>query len=176
MKEYDFNEATPLIDFFNKNQEKIIGSRLKRFYGGDWPAYGSYRSSDLPIVLELDDIFVVVHYYFVSDIGIIIGTKDEVSQNENIHYMINKLERIIDYRERGFARDAKQEEIENCKIIKITVNQFSSAFECNPVTEEIRPDGGDYFSTIRLYLDSGTVLCFCGEDSMADGYITVWCE
>ena len=73
-------------------------------------------------------------------------------------------------------RFSKKEEIENCKIIGVTVDRFSHAFECNPCTGEMRPEGGDYFSTIRLFLDSGTTLCFCGEDSISDGYMDMWCE
>ena len=44
----------------------------------------------------------------------------------------------------------------------VTVND---AFECDAITGEIRPEGGDYFSVIRLHLDSGTVLYFCSADT-----------
>ena len=176
MKEYSFTEATPLIEIFDKYQNKIIGNQIKNFYIDYWPDYGRYSLSDRPVVLELDDCFVVISYLITSDIGIIVGTEDEVSQNKDVADMINIKNVLVDYYGEEFSRGVKKETIENCKITKIDVERFSYAFECNAVTEEIRPEGGDYFSTIRLYLESGATLCFCGTDSITDGYVEVWCE
>ena len=176
MREYSFTEATPLIDFLDKYSGRIIGNQIKNFYVDFWPNYGRYSLSDRPVVLELNDCFVVISYLIPSDIGIIVGTEDEVSQNKDAADMINIKNVLVDYYDTEFSRGVKKEEIENCKIIKVEVERFSCAFECNPVTEEIRPDGGDYFSTIRMHLDSGVTLCFCGADSITDGYVEVWCE
>lgn len=176
MRKYSFTEATPLIEFLEKYQNKIVGSHLKNFYIDFWPDYESYSLSCNPVVLELDDFFVVIHYLIPSDMDIVIGTKEEVSQNKDVAGMINIKNELVDYYNEEFSRGVKKEEIENCKITKIDVKRFSHEFECNPVTGEMRPEGGDYFSTIHLYLDSGTVLCFCGADSITDGYIEVWCE
>ena len=176
MREYDFIEAAPLIAFLNKYQDKIIGNHIKNFYVHFWPNYGRYSLSDRPVVLELDDCFVVINYFIPSDISIIVGAKDEVSQNKDVADMINIKNMLVDYYDTEFSRGVQKEKIENCKITKIDIERFSNAFECNPVTEEIRPEGGDYFSTIRMHLDSGVALCFCGADSITDGYIEVWCE
>ncbi len=176
MREYSFTEATPLIEFLDKYQDKIVGNHIKNFYVDFWPNYGRCSLSDCPVVLELDDCFVVISYLIPSDIGIMVGTKNELSANKDVADMIDIKNVLVDYYNQEFSLGVKKEEIENCKITKIDVERFSSAFECNSATEEIRPEGGDYFSTIRLHLDSGTILCFCGADSITDGYIEVWCE
>ncbi len=176
MKEYDFTEATPLLSFLEMYQEKIVGKRLKNFYTNYWPDYGHRSLSEYPIVFELEGYFVEISYFVPSDMGILIGTKEELEQNKDIKDIINIKNRLIDYYNEEFARGVKKEEIENCKITGIEVECFSSAFECNPCTGEMRPEGGDYFSTIRIHLDSGIALCFCGADSILDGYIEIWCE
>ena len=176
MKEYNFTEATPLIDFLDSHRDSIIGSCLKNFYVHYWPNYGSYIMSDEPVVLQLDDRFVVVYYFLPSDIEIIVGTREEIEQHRDAASMLQMKDRLVDYYDQEFGRGAKKDEIENCRITEIRIDHFSHAFECNPCTGEMRPEGGDYFSTIRLCLDSGTTLCFCGADSISDGYIEVWCE
>ena len=176
MKEYCFTEATPLIEFLDRNQSKIIGRRLKNFYIEVWPEYGRRVLSDRPVVLELEDCFIVINYLIPSDISMLVGTRNEVAQDKDVDEMIHIKDGFSDYYNQKFCHGVKKEEIENCRITKVEVQKFSCAFECNPITEEIRPEGGDYFSTIRLYLDSGSILCFCGADSMTDGYIEVWCK
>jgi hypothetical protein len=176
MREYDFTEATPFIEFLDKHRDKIIGSRLKSLYVHIWPEYRGCVFFDCPAVLELDAGFVVISYYLPSDIGITFGTKEEIMQIREAADVIDGKYLMVDYYRREFDLGIKKEEIENCKIVRVTVDRFSNAFECNPCTGEMRPEGGDYFSTIRLFLDSGITLCFCGEDSISDGYMDMWCE
>ena len=176
MREYCFTEATPFIEFLDKYQSKIIGTQLKNLYIDSWHSYGQRVWSDQPVVLELDNCFVVINYFIPSDISILVGTKNEVLRDKDVNKMIHRKDQFFDYCGREFGFGVKPEEIKNCRITETEVEKFSSAFECNPSTGAGRPDGGDYFSTIRLYLDSGATLCFCGADSMDDGYIQVWCK
>lgn len=176
MREYDFTEATPFIEFLDKHRDKILGSCLKNLYVYFWPQRKGCVSFCYPAILELDDQFVILRYFLTSDIQIGIGSREEVSQERWAASILDMKEYSVDYYEQKFDLGIKKEEIENCKIIGVTVDRFSDAFECNPCTGEMRPEGGDYFSTIRLFLDSGTTLCFCGEDSISDGYMDMWCE
>ena len=82
---------------------------------------------------------------------------------------------MIDYYDEELELGEEKHLIENCVITDIQIERFSYEFECD-IQGNIRPEGGDYFSTIRLYLDSGKVLCFRGADSICDGYIEIWCE
>ena len=176
MKTYSFTEATMLMNFIDENKENIIGCVLKQFHTKYWPQYGRRSLSDIPVVLELPNCCIAINYLIYSDIEIVIGTKDELERNEEIANVINIRNEIIDYYSEEFEMGVKKELIESCKIVDIQIERFSEAFECNGATGEMRPDGGDYFSTIRIYLDSGVVLCLCGVDAISDGYVEVWCE
>ena len=107
---------------------------------------------------------------------LVIGTKEELVKDQEVADIVNIRGQVYDYYCEEFGRGIKKELIENCKIVDIQVNRFSEAFECNGATGEMRPDGGDYFSTIRICLDSGGSLCLCGVDSITDGYVEVWYE
>ena len=69
----------------------------------------------------------------------------------------------------------KKEDIEDNVILEVTVERFSHAFEHN-IQGDMRLGSGDYFSTIRLHLESGKILCFAEDEAVADGYIRYWCE
>lgn len=176
MNTYSFMEAAPLLKFIDENKKCIIGCALKQFHTEYWPEHGRRSLSDIPVVLELENYCIAINYLIYSDIEIVIGTKDKLERNEAIADVINIRNVIHDYYSEEFECGIKKELIENCKIVDIQIERFSEAFECNGATGEMRPDGGDYFSTIRLYLDSGVVLCLCGVDSITDGYVEVWCE
>lgn len=178
MKEYSFDEATPLIDFIQKNRDRIIGKTLNNLYINYWPEYTRYVISDEPVILSIDDYCIVLDYILISDFKISIGKKEEVMEHEDWAFVVDCRNHYHDYFceefQRGFERGVEREYIEGCKITDIKVDRFSEAFEYT-LQGDMRPDGGDYFSTISLYLDSGVILSFCGEAAMMDGYIRVWC-
>ena len=176
MKTYSFTEATMLMKFIDENKENIIGCSLKQFHTEYWPHYGRSSLSDIPVVLEFANYCIAINYLIYSDIEIVIGTKDKLQRNKTIADVINIRNVIHDYYSEEFELGIKKELIEGCKIVDIQIERFSEAFECNGATGEMRPDGGDYFSTIRICLDSGVVLCLCGVDAITDGYVEVWCE
>lgn len=176
MHSYNFIEAKPLLDFIEKNKDKIIGHTLKKLHTEYWPDCGRVSLSDNDVVLELDDYCIVINYLIISDIQITVGSKEDVSQNQETAKIINYRNVIQDYYAAEFERGVKKELIEERRIEKIEIERFSESFECNASTGKTRPDGGDYFSDIRLYLDSGLMLCLCAADSTMDGYIELWCE
>ena len=176
MNTYSFTEATPLLQFIEENKTSIIGSTLKYLHTEYWPEHGERNLSENPVVLEFTDYCIVVNYLIYSDMELVIGKKEEIVNNQDVAYIVNIRNKIHDYYSEEFDRGINKELIENCKIVDIQVDRFSEAFECNGATGEMRPDGGDYFSTVRVCLDSGIVLCLCGVDSITDGYVEVWYE
>ena len=175
MKSFSFIEATPLIKFIEENKKHIIGHTLKKFHTQYWPEHDTYHISDIPVVLELDDYCIVVHYLVTSDIELVIGQKEDLIKDPYVEHVVNLRHELPDYYHDFLNQGIPKELIENCKILDIHVERFSDAFEYNIAGDE-RPNGGDYFSTIRLCLDSDLKLCFYGEDAICDGYIRIWCE
>ena len=173
MKTINFTEAKPLISFFEENKERIIGNTLKHLYTDYWISYENKSMSDLPIILELERFYVVIEYYLTSDLDISIGSIDEVYNNEETESVINRRNEILNYF--TFHDSVKREDVEGRKIVNITIEQFSHSFESS-INGDIRPDGGDYFSTIKVHLDNRLNLCFCGADADCDGYVISWCE
>lgn len=176
MKNFNFVEAIPFINFIKANENKLIGSKLKKLHTLYWPQQSYEHMTDEPIVMEIDDYCVCICYFVPSDIEIFVGKKKEIEKSQTFLNVMNIRNIVHDYYDEEFGVGVKKELIENCVINKIEVERFTEAFECNPITEEVRPDGGDYFSTIRIYLDSGVILCLCGAESICDGYTYIWCE
>lgn len=176
MNTYSFVEASPLLKFIEDNKKYIIGFKLKYLHTEFWPEYERRSLSDMPVVLEFENYCIVINYLVYSDIELVIGKKEELVKDREVADIVNIRNNMHDYYREEFERGIKKELIESCKIVDIQVDRFSEAFECDGATGEMRPDGGDYFSTIRLCLDSGGSLCFCGVDSILGGYVEVWYE
>ena len=175
MTKYEFLEATPLIDFVEENKSKIIGHTLAAFYMDIWPPVGRSQISDMPMVLELDDYCLVVNYLIPSNMELAIGQKEEIEQEE-YYWIMNQRNVVRNFFGEEFGLDKMKGLIEGHIVERIEIKRFSEEFEINGSTGETRPDGGDYFSTIRIVLDSGIAICFCGADAISDGYIEVWFE
>ena len=82
---------------------------------------------------------------------------------------------LVDYYGEEFGYGEDKDQIEGRIILDVSVERFSEAFRCGK-TGKMRPAGGDYFSTIRLFLDSGKILCSTGLDDITDGWNEMWCE
>ena len=168
-----FTEAESLLGFLEKHKSKIVGHKLKHLFANYWPEKGRYSLSDEPFIIELDDCFIMIQYLIPSDITFFIGSEEEIRPiDEGI---LDIKERLVDYYVEEFERGEKKEDIEDNVILDVSVERFSHAFEYN-IHGDMRPEGGDYFSTIRLHLESGKSLCFVGDEALADGYIRYWCE
>lgn len=55
----------------------------------------------------------------------------------------------------------------NQKVTDITIGRHSERYEDYPNSE--RPEGGDYFSWLKLTLEDGTGLSIYAEDAISDG-------
>ena len=176
MKTYSFTEATPLINFIAENKKHIIGSTLKYFGAEHWLFHNREMISEWPVVLSINNYCIAVNYLVPSDMELITGTEEELTQIKELKWVVESRNEIIDYFGEEFGDGIKKELIEGCTIKDIQIERFSEAFECNGPTGEMRPEGGDYFSTIRMHLNSGIVLCLCGAPALWDGYIEYWCE
>ena len=173
MKIISFTEATPLIDYIEKYREEIVGHTLKHLFINYWPGKNGASSSDEPVILELDSICLLIEYLVLSNLTIKIGSLEEIKNEDGAEKIITIRDHIINYFE--FCDDVKREDIEGQVITDITVDRFSHSFEYNIQGDE-HPDGGDYFSTIRVSLKNGLTLCMRGDDAICDGYICYWCE
>ena len=175
MKEFTFTDATPLIEFVEKNSHRVVGQTLVSLYTDCWPVKGGYMTSENPIVIELEDYCIVVNYFLISSLTIEIASKEELKAHNYLKSLLQIKDRVNDYYNKEFDRGEDKESIEGCKITKISVERFSEQFEYN-LEGDIRPEGGDYFSTIRIYLDGGTIFCICGAPAVLDGWVYIWCE
>ena len=175
MKKFHFTEAKPLMTFLEMHKEKIIGHPLHKLDIEYWPGQNRSVLTDRPLVLQLDEYCLAIRYFITSDMEILVGTKEELEEDDDAAFTIHTRNEVNDYYDEEFGDGEKREWIENCKITEITVDRFSEAFEYN-TNGDVRPAGGEYFSAIRFRLDSGKTLCFCGVDSITDGYVQVWCE
>ena len=175
MRTYHFTEAEELNAFIEGHKGKVIGCCVDQLFSESyfWPSHHTIWS-DTPIVILFPDFYLKIIYLIPSDIEIIVGTKDEMADDEDIAYA-SRLSNNLTRRFQKKIGDDTNGSIENSLITDIQTERFSDEFEIN-TKGDVRPQGGDYFSTIRVILDSGKVLCFCGVDAEFDGYIEIRCE
>ncbi len=174
MQRYSFSEATGFLVFIEKHFDMLVGHVLAELFTDRWPLINHEIITDEPIILRIDDCYIVINYFIPSDIELIIGSKEEIAQYDG-NGIINTKNVFTDYYNEEFSDGIPKNLIEGCLIQNIELERFSKSFECN-IQGDVRPDGGDYFSTIRFFLDSGTILCLCGSSSKDDGYCRIWCE
>lgn len=162
VKTITYKEASPFIDYIQKNKQHIIGKSIKGFYSDGFFGYSCFE----PLAFEFDDFVIILRYYFYSDITIHIVDPDffhsdnskNSSEKPNLCYYIDKTD--FPYI--------------NCKIIDIEVERFSEEFEINPSTRKTRPKGGDYFRTITVHLEGGNKFHICALSAISDGGTIVW--
>ena len=166
-REYEFYNATPLLQFVNQYKNKIVGQHVLHFYSGE--PFGQLSAG--PIAFELDDFSIIVTYYFYSDIVIdIVDTqmlKDDLSLNFLYKDIPESRELTNWVREEEFPYSGQM-------ISDILIKRFSHEFEINPSTGETRPDGGDYFSVITIVLSNGEEFHICAAEPICDGYVETW--
>ncbi len=166
-REFNFYNAEPLISFIAQHKDRITGQRIRNFYSsapfGEW--------SETPVAFELDDYSVVIDYLCYSDMTLYIVESQELKNDLSLNFLYRDVPESRNVRlwvknvDFPFIGDA---------ISDIHVKRFSHEFEINPSTGETRPNGGDYFSVITVFLSSGQEFCVCAVDSFFDGYIQVW--
>lgn len=172
---FHFDEATPLLAFLEKHRDYYIGHTLKAVY-----AYCMYTNAmdENMVFLVLDDYCIGIEYLFESDLSILTADKNDFEIEDAVRN--DSGDKYIHFHSRlTTVRDVYSDwcvwtPAMNQKIVDVQVERFSHAF--NSCGDEIRPEGGDYFSTIRLVLEDGAKLCFRGMDAITDGYVDVWME
>ena len=172
---FHFDEATPLLSFLEQHREYIVGHTLNAIY-----AKCMYTKSmdENMVFLSMDDYCIGIEYLWESDLSILIADQKDFeidreihndSGHKNVHFHSHLPEVRDVYTDWCVWTPGM-----NQKIVDIKVERFSHKF--NSYGDDIRPEGGDYFSAIRLILEDGTKLCFRGLDAITDGYIDVWME
>ncbi len=172
MKKFEFTEATPLIQFIEKHREKIIGQRIRGVYCNMYfnPEMLDL-STDEPIAFLLDDYDIIIKYLFLSNMTVYVAESGSVKKDASLNFLYKDVPGSQNVRH---YLNEETFPYAGCKIQDITVMPFSKAFEINPSTGEMRPDGGDYFSRITIHLDNGERLFLCAAPSICDGYLDVW--
>jgi len=164
---YSFCEAEPFLCFLEENKQHIAGQKICNFYSG--AGWGGLSES--PLVIELEQFSIIIHYFFYSDIHIHVVDKETVQQDRSLNFLWRDIPESRNVTE--WVRPIDCPYIGSV-IVGIKVERFSTAFEINPSTGETRPDGGDYFSTITVLLDDGGAFYICAADAVCDGYVEVW--
>ena len=166
MKTFSFKEASPLLEFIEKYRGQIIGKTIKKFYSTDY--YGELTPS--PIAFSLDGFDLILCYLIYSDLTLWVAKEGAVEKDRQLR-MIYPNDPIG---HRSFLNEDEEFPYSGQKIADIEIERFSSAFEINPCTEEMRPEGGDYFKKITIHLESGKKFYLCAAPTAYDGYFSVW--
>ena len=167
-KKFTFTDATSFLAFLDANIDHVIGQKICRYYSDGF--FNDFACG--PVVFELERFSVIIRYSFYSDITIYIADKEMVAGDRSLNFLYRDIPESCEL-ETWVHEDEEFPYIGNV-IEDIEVQCFSHEFEINPSTGETRPDGGDYFSKITVYLDHDEVLYICAASPMCGGGIDVW--
>ena len=174
-KIFAFDDGSALQAFIDQNRDRIVGHTIKACYI-DLGIYCKAESAG-PVFLILDDICLGIDYLFEGHIRIITveesdfeftGTanKDPEIKSGTFH------SRTAEWKDEWIDWYPEMPGMDQ-KIVDISLERFSHAYE--NYIDGLRPDGGDYFSEIRLTLEDGTELHINADDSWgSDGFVEVW--
>ena len=171
---FRFTEAEPLLQFIERYRSKIVGHTLKACYIDDC-GYTSMSSSG-SVFFILDDICFGVEYLFPSDITIFpIDTKDfefTGEMHDDPHYKFLQFHSHISNRRDEGVIWCTDMPAMGQKVIDIEVERFNHAFQSD--INDYRPNGGDYFSYIKLTLTDDSFLFINAQSAVMDGYVDLW--
>lgn len=165
MQHVRFTEAEPLLRFLESNRDKIVGNTIRKFYSTTY--FGDLTAA--PVAFSLDGFDIVFEYFYYSDLHLHIAASGAVDNDHTLAFVYEGKTYRPSYHvcEEDFPYLDRQ-------ITDIEIARFSHAFEINPCTEEMRPEGGDYFSTITVHLDNGEHFYISGMSAAYDGYMSLW--
>ena len=174
-REFNFDEATPLQEFIDKYRDRVVGHVLKAVYV-DCFFYVESESADSPVFLVLDDLCIGIDYLFKSHAAIITADESDFEitgeiENDTRYKTITFHGKLEGWRNEGLLWCSELPAMGQ-RIVDISIGRFSHQYEDHP--NSLRPDGGDYFSFLRLTLEDGTELSIEAEDSLMDGYVDIW--
>ena len=171
---YRFYEAASLMRFIEDNRKVFIGHALIYSSVYFWHARFNGEFIDEPFILESDNGFIDIDFRYPSEMTITVGTKDEFLRDKNYEKILRNRKPISAYVGTKSYGGPATDCAEDYTIVDIEVERFSHAFECEPSSGAIRPDGGDYFSEIVLTFRNGRKLFIRGSDAANDGYTEIW--
>ena len=166
---YPFLFYHELQKYIDENKDRLIGKKIEGYYN----YMGHFNNMiDGPILLAFDEFCIELHYYIPSNAVINVISREKFERDHAMDFM-------FDGTEPGFEFHYIADELFPLKgiaIKDIMIDRFSEEFEIDGPSGDTRPEGGDYFSTIRLLMENGQIWCFCGEDAINDGYLDTWIE
>lgn len=173
-KEFRFDEGTPFQDFLDQHRDKFVGHTLKACYLSSHMFVKA--TSDRPVFLVMDDICIGVKYLIPGYITILIADETDfemIGINENYpeYREIEFHSRNSHWKDQSLNWNTEQPGM-NQAITDITIGRFSHRYEDGIDSE--RPDGGDYFSWIKLTLENGTEFYIEAQPAEQDGYVDLW--
>ena len=155
-----FTEAIPLLRALERSKEQFIGQQINGYDTSN--RFGELV--DTPVAFVLDDKCIAIEFLQPSRLRILI--------TDLPHTKAWKVPEFGTY----LFRDEETFPFLGRKIEAVKVMRFSREFTVDPVTDGIRPKGGDYFSDILIQLEDGNTIRIVAEDAMFDGYMTVKSE
>ena len=163
---YRFNEATPFLSFIDQHRDSIVGHTLKAvLYSGALP-------SDDAVYFVLDNIALGVEYLSPSIIRILVAEETDFEyryvrgwDDQEIGAKFHS--RMAGWKDQCLIRSDRW--VLQKRIVGLSIGRFSHEYADSVNTS--RPDGGDYFSWIKLSFDDGTELYLEAQDGEADGYV-----
>lgn len=168
-RKYFIDEFTTFDIFLNEFLKLVKDSRIKSFIpmsGLSWSENCNYAAklydTDQPNYLIFENnIVLIFDYNFFSMINI------EITNFSDLSKSVKTAVKTSD----KFDFDCYNE-----TIIDYELNRFSDEYIIDPSSDEVRPNGGDYFKEIVFHLSNNKKLCICAQNGESDGYCDIWME
>ena len=164
-----FITSTSLAGFLEDNKSSIINQKIL----GIFSCNGSIRSNcnnryyhffDTPCIVVLEDFELIIETLNYSEIKILISPrKDTIEAYESEYSSLT-----------SNVREQYDLKVKGKYIISFAIETFSHEYCLDPSMGTMAAAGGDYFSKVSFALDDNSVLNFCAEDPIMDGYMDVW--
>ena len=167
-REFEFTEATPLIQWIESHKEKWIGQKIAHYYRDRRTGPGK-----APAVFVVGEWAVIVELLWPSCLAVTIVDQESFLADTSLNFLYKDIPESRNVRFAEFCFDDKTEFVGK-RITNILVNRFSGEHETHPDLGGVRPKGGDYFAAITVELSNGNSFSICAEDALFDGYMTVW--
>ncbi len=173
-KEFKFDEATPLQEFIDKYRDRVVGHVLKACYT-EFGIYVSSESTSQPVFLVLDDLIIGIEYLYRGHVTVFTAQEsdfefEEETDEDGCRDFI--FQSRIPGRKNTYGSWKTDMPAMNQKITDIMIGRHSKRYE--DCAGSWRPEGGDYFSWLKLTLEDGTKMTIYAEHATSDGYVDVW--
>jgi hypothetical protein len=164
-----FTTSTNLIEFLEKNKSSIINQNILGIFScnGSICSYCNnrfYHFFDTPCIVVLEDFELIIETLNYSKIKIIISPrKDTIEAYESEYPSLT-----------SNFRGQYDLNVQGKNIHSFAIETFSHEYCLDASMGTMAAAGGDYFSKVSFILNDNSVLNFCAEDPIMDGYMDVW--